>query len=264
MPAADRPAREPLRMRTEDAVRMRTEDAVRIAATHVPGPDREVAVVVGHGFAGHRRRPAALAIVDRLSAYAGVIAIDFRGHGESTGRSTVGDAEILDLQAAVECARERGYRRVVTLGFSMGASVAVRHAALTGGVDAVVSVSGPARWFDRSTRAMRRVHWACEAPMGRLATRLVLHIRLERCWDPVPLSPVEVVGRIAPVPLLIVHGDQDAFFTLEHPRALAAAAGPSAQLWIETGMGHAEEATTPRLVDRIGGWGRAAATGPAS
>ena len=44
-----------------------------------------------------------------------------------------------------------------------------------------------------------------------------------RDWDPVPLSPVEAVPRIAPRPLLVVHGDRDGYFPLDHPRMLAEA-----------------------------------------
>ncbi len=49
----------------------------------------------------------------------------------------------------------------------MGGSVALRHAALRGGVDAVVSVSALSRWFVRDTVPMRRVHWLCETALGR-------------------------------------------------------------------------------------------------
>jgi fermentation-respiration switch protein FrsA (DUF1100 family) len=69
----------------------------------------------------------------------------------------------------------------------------------------------------------------------------------------VPASPVDVVGRIAPTPLLIVHGDLDPYFPLRHPRLLAEAA-PTADVWIEGGMGHAESAMTPELTDRIADW----------
>ena len=75
-----------------------------------------------------------------LNLTGGVIAIDFRGHGRSGGRSTVGDREVLDVDAAARHARHLGYRRVGLIGFSMGGAVVVRHAGLLGGVDAVVSV----------------------------------------------------------------------------------------------------------------------------
>ena len=87
----------------------------------------------------------------------------------------------------------------------------------------------------------------------------MLRTRIGLRWVEVPESPVEVAGRIAPTPLLVVHGDRDPFFGVEHGRALAAAAGPGAQLWEVPGFGHAEGAVTPALVDRIAGWVAAAA-----
>ena len=72
-----------------------------------------------------------------------------------------------------------------------------------------------------------------------------------------PEAPHEVVGSIAPTPLLIVHGDADHYFPMRHVDLLAAAA-QAAQLWVEEGMGHAETATSPDLVDRIDPWGAVA------
>jgi pimeloyl-ACP methyl ester carboxylesterase len=182
------------------------------------------------------------------------LAVDFRGHGGSAGSCTAGDAEVRDIAAVVGYARRLGYRRIATVGFSMGGSVVVRHAALCGGVDAVVSVSGPARWYERGTVPMRRVHWLNETAPGRLFCRLVLGTRLSARWETVPESPVELVSRIAPTPLLIVHGDADAYFPVEHPRALVAATGGSAELWLLDGLGHAETAMRPDLIDAIGDW----------
>jgi len=42
----------------------------------------------------------------------------------------------------------------------------------------------------------------------------------------------------AGLPVLIVHGDADPFFPLDHPHALHASA-PGSELWIEPGFGHA-------------------------
>jgi pimeloyl-ACP methyl ester carboxylesterase len=154
--------------------------------------------------------------------------------------------------------RARGYARIAVLGWSMGGSVVLRYAGLGGDADAVVSVSSPGAWFERGTRSMRVVHWMCETRSGRLATRVVRRTRLSGAgWPVVPESPAEVAGRIAPTPLLIVHGDRDHYFPLRHVELLAAAA-PTAQLWVEEGMGHAETATTPELVDRIVDWVRGA------
>lgn len=255
---------------------LRTSDGVRIDAVYEPAaclresdgfgrpgaaePSRRPVFVVAHGFTGDADRPHVRRIAGALARYGAVVTFSFRGHGASGGRSTVGDREVLDLAAAVAWARETGHRRVVTAGFSMGGSVVLRQAALYGAdsglrPDAVVSVSAPARWYYRGTAPMRRLHWLVTRPGGRLVSRYGLRTRVHhRGWDPVPLSPVEAAARIAPTPLLVVHGEQDAYFPVDHPRALAAAAGAHGELWLEPGMGHAEHAATDTLLSRIGDW----------
>ncbi|MFI8289579.1 alpha/beta fold hydrolase [Streptomyces sp. ms191] len=237
-----------------------TDDGVRIEAVYEPCTTSvtDTAVVVAHGFTGSADRPSVRRAARALGGRAAVVTFSFRGHGRSAGVSTVGDREVLDLSAAVRWAREMGHSRVVTLGFSMGGSVVLRHAALERGLtgahtDAVAAVSAPARWYYRGTPSMRRVHWVITRPVGRLVGRYGLGTRIDRRpWDPVPLSPVEAVPLIAPTPLLIVHGDRDPYFPVDHPRMLAAAG--EAELWLERGMGHAENAADDELLGRLGDW----------
>jgi pimeloyl-ACP methyl ester carboxylesterase len=247
-----------------------TDDGVRVEAIHLPrhlprvdlgvNGQRELAAVVAHGFAGSWRRPGVVRVTTWLRKHAGVLSFDFRGHGRSGGLSTVGDREVLDLDAVVRWSRVLGYRKVATIGWSMGAAVVIRHAALHGGVDAAVAVSGPARWYYRGTRPMRRAHWAFERRRGRLVLRHVFGARVDpRGWDETrpaswPAAPYQVVGQVAPTPLLLVHGDVDPYFPVDHAEQLAAAAGESAQLWVVEGFGHAENAAYPELVARIGDW----------
>jgi pimeloyl-ACP methyl ester carboxylesterase len=242
---------------TWDQLGLRTADGERLQAVHVegPSPDRQLAVVVAHGFTGSIARPGVRAIVSAFAAHAGVVAFDFRGHGRSSGKSTVGHREVLDLDAAVQAARRLGYSDVVTCGWSMGGSVVLRHAALHGGVDGVVSVSALSRWYYKDTKPMQRVHWAIETRLGRWVARRALRTRISPVgWDPdaPPESPVEVVPRISPIPVLFVHGDEDHYFPIEHPEALYEAAREPKELWLIEGFGHAESAATPELLDRIG------------
>ncbi|WP_328938008.1 alpha/beta hydrolase [Streptomyces tauricus] len=269
---------------------LRTADGVTIDAAYEPAqntsdtsgtsgtsagsgaaePGTGLVIVVAHGFTGDLARPHVRRAAKAFARYAAVVTFSFRGHGASGGRSTVGDREVLDLAAAVEWARELGHTRVATVGFSMGGSVVLRHAALhaksdqehegrTGAhSDAVVSVSAPARWYYRGTAPMRRLHWLVTRPVGRAVGRYGLRTRIyHREWDPVPSSPVESVPLIAPTPLLIVHGDRDGYFPVDHPRMLAAASGDHADLWLERGMGHAENAADDALLFRIGEWATA-------
>lgn len=277
---------------------LRTADGVPVDASYQPGPGGgdtagaragELAVVVAHGFTGDLERPHVRRIARAFAQRAAVITFSFRGHGRSGGHSTVGDREVLDLAAAVAWARRLGHERVVTVGFSMGGSVTLRHAALFGPAgpgtpdvsagslrgdrhvkhegrteahsDAVVAVSAPARWYYRGTAPMRRLHWLVTRPVGRFVGRYGFRTRIyHRDWDPVPLSPTESVPLIAPTPLLIVHGDRDPYFPLDHPRMLAAAgAADAVELWVEEGMGHAEHAASESLLARIADWVQAAA-----
>jgi pimeloyl-ACP methyl ester carboxylesterase len=239
-------------------VTLTTPDGVRLEAHHDPtnGPAADgLAVVLAHGFTCSATRPATRRTVAALTPFAGVVSFDFRGHGGSTGQSTVGELEILDVEAAVRWARTLGYQRVATLGFSMGAAVVLRHAALHGGVAAVAAVSGPSRWYYRGTRPMRRAHWVIERRLGRLFGRVALKTRVAPGgWDPVPEAPHEVIGRISPTPVLIVHGDADPYFPLEHAQKLHAAAAEPRELWVEAGYGHAETAASPELLTRIASW----------
>ena len=234
-----------------------TADGVAIDACHDPGP-ADLAIVVAHGFTGSWQRPAMRRVAAEFSQRGGVVSFDFRGHGRSGGASTVGDLEVLDLQAAVDWARDLGYATVATVGFSMGASVVVRHAGMTTGerdLAAVVAISGPSRWYYRGTPAMRRTHWVIEWPIGRLVSRVALRTRISAAgWNPVPAAPHELVAGIAPVPLLVVHGDADRYFPVEHAEQLHERAGAPKDLWIEPGFGHAENAASPDLLQRIAMW----------
>ena len=167
-------------MRDHDSLILRTADGERISARVDPGPQGSVrgtshdrtALLVAHGFTGSIREERVRRVVSSLSAFAPVMSIDFRGHGHSSGESTVGMDEVLDLDVAVGHLRDVGFERVVTVGFSMGGSVALRHGAMAptrdhapeNPVDAVVSISAPGFWFYRGTQVMRVVHRLVETP----------------------------------------------------------------------------------------------------
>jgi pimeloyl-ACP methyl ester carboxylesterase len=237
------------------AVALRTRDGVALSALHWDTGRRQLGCVVAHGFTGSARAPDVQAICRALAADGiGVLAPDLRGHGGSGGHSTLGADEVLDIEASVEWLREQRYARVAALGWSMGGSAVLRFGGIRpGAADAIVSVSSPGRWFERGTRPMRIVQWLCETRSGRTAVRLLRRTRIDSAgWVDVPEAPHEVIGAVA-APMLIVHGDADHYFPLAHVELLRDAA-PKAEVWIEVGMGHAENATSPELVARIATW----------
>jgi pimeloyl-ACP methyl ester carboxylesterase len=216
--------------------------------------------VVAHGFTGNRRQPRVQRVAEMLRPFGSVITFDFRGHGRSTGRCSVGNTEVNDVSAAVAWGREMEFPFVSTVGFSMGGAVVLRQAALQEGtpfgVDAVASVSAPAFWYYRGTAVMRWVHGLVMTEPGRRLMQM-RGIRIDGTpWpDPAPLSPVDAVRSMKRTPTLIVHGDQDRYFPLEHPRALINAGDPSRTTGLLVpDFGHAEEAIDAKTLHSIGRW----------
>jgi pimeloyl-ACP methyl ester carboxylesterase len=101
---------------------------------------------------------------------------------------------------------------------------------------------------------MRLLHVLIESVPGRLVARLIYKVRLAPVEEAVSASPVEVVPGIAPTPVLLMHGLEDHYFPIEHPFALAAAAGPNATVWLEPGFAHAENRLPVSLADRMARW----------
>ena len=236
---------------------VRTRDGERISFVRAEGAT-DHAIVVAHGFTGSWRQPRVQRVIAELTKVGTVFALDFRGHGASSGTCTVGNAEVLDVDALVTHAYGQGFPTVSAVGFSMGGGVVLRHAALfeatPSHVASVVSVSAPAYWYYRGTRVMRLVHHLVMRPPGRALMR-ARGIRLDaRPWpDPPPMSPVEAVAALQRTPTLIVHGDQDRYFPVEHADALIAAGRDVDGLRIE-GFGHAESAISAATLQQIGAW----------
>jgi uncharacterized protein len=235
--------------------RLRAADGTVLEGTYLPGPvPSPVAVLLLHGFAANRRKPAYARLADGLADRVSVLALDLRGHGGSSGRSTLGDREAEDALAGVAWLRRYGHRRVVLLGMSMGGTAALHAASLGAEVAGVVAVSAPARFRDApDTGPMRRLHAIWESPLQRRAMQALVGVSLAgpEGWTDPP-DPV-VMASVIRAPLLVVHGEDDAYFPASDGVDLAAAAGGPAVLWAEPhGFGHAEDGVTPEFVEALG------------
>jgi pimeloyl-ACP methyl ester carboxylesterase len=232
-----------------------TDDGVEVAA-QLRGPDdAQVGLVIAHGFSltSADRRLAALAA--RLAdAGRAVYTFDFRGHGRSGGASTLGDREMLDIDAVVRLARQHDHEKIVVIGASMGGFVALRHAALVGGADAVIAISTPAVWGISPRLRARALFAAVHHRVGRR----ILSARGTTVDTvlPKPLaSPADLAPRIT-IPVAIVHGDKDPYVPTDDAILLHERLGGYRRLVILGGFGHAEAAYTADfapLVDSLVG-----------
>jgi uncharacterized protein len=229
--------------------RARSSDGVTLRGHHLGRSP--VALVFCHGFLGWHRKARLVGFQQELARSFTVYAFDFRGHGQSGGESTFGGREILDVEAVVRRIRADGFDRVVTFGGSMGGIAVIRHAALMGGVEGVVSVSTPATWSGHESEAIRRAVWLTSTASGRWVLRSS-GVRVARTWDRFE-APVEVVDRISPVPLWLVHGRDDHFFDEEQAWALYRRAGEPKRLLLASRFGHAEDGFSRAFAERVSG-----------
>ncbi|MCA9511072.1 MAG: alpha/beta hydrolase [Myxococcales bacterium] len=211
----------------------------------VPGrPLARIGVVTVHGAGGDRRDFLRHLPLLRGAGYP-VLMFDCREHGTSDGAArgvSFGVREHEDVSAAVRHAKEvRGLERVVVIGTSQGAASALLAAASDPAIDGVVAINAftdiPAM-VESGGRT-----YGMTGPLGRAFLRAGGHAVVWRLGASALPTPLEAVQRIAPRPLLLAHGTDDALIDVAHTRALAAAA-PGAELWILDGATHSA------LVDR--------------
>jgi pimeloyl-ACP methyl ester carboxylesterase len=233
-------------------VALTSRDGVALTASLLAG-DKQPAVIIAHGFGGHRRKAAYVRLAERLAADSAVLSLDLRGHGESRGRCTLGDREVYDLHAAAAWLRARGHPWVAVVGVSMGATAALRCAAGRGPTpfDAVSTISAPSEFVSNGSPPVRALSTMVTSATWRVLVERALRVRVTRRWSD-PVAAVEVAPRMAPTPLLLVHGLDDHFFPAAHAERLRDAVGPGAVVWLEPeGFGHAEDGLTVGFLERL-------------
>jgi pimeloyl-ACP methyl ester carboxylesterase len=225
-------------------------DGTRVHALTVPGPpDCGVTVVISPGFGHWHRHPKIVELVNAMARHANVVLVELRGHGSSQGECSLGTHEHQDVAAAVQLVAPGD--RMVLIGISMGAAAAVVYAGTAQRKpDAIVSISGPG-WWDRGNpaRGVASVLERAESRIMRAGMHAFMRVRVAAPNSEGWIDPVDVAADLG-APLTIVHDRADKYFRPEQAEGLAAAAGPTTQIWWRTG-GHATDLFNDALYDDL-------------
>ena len=222
-------------------------DVPRLAAWYAP-PLNRAAVVLIHGCGADR---SGVLPETRMLAQAGfgVLALDLPGQGASEGKSLWGVSERHAVSAAVDWLSKRDEvdpQRVGALGQSMGAYIVTQAAVLDRRLRAVVIEASPS-----DVVVMNRMATARWSVLSQWPT----YWALRASGMPLDMRPKDVIGSIAPRPVLIIGGKLDDLVRPFMAQELYDAAREPKELWILDNAHHVDYATVApqalrdRLVD---------------
>jgi len=178
--------------------KVRSTDSVNLFCTRF-GDAPGSAVIIAHAALGGSYYNYARSLASELAGSFTVLSFDFRGHGRSGGRCPLGfQKPSEDLEAVVDRARELGFERIGVAGFSMGAAAGFLLSAKRPCFDAFVSIGCP-------PRSPQMELWSRRPWLTRTFAR-ALGIRFTPTSDG-GLTPLEVAGRLPPIPKLLLFGE---------------------------------------------------------
>lgn len=173
-----------------------------------------------------------------------VFTFDYRGYGASEGAPSLEGVQI-DIDAAMGALLARSdidKDRIVMYGQSLGGALAAYYVAHSPNRDrlrALVLESAFSGYVD-IVREKMAAHWFTW-PFQWLP-KFTVDDRF---------SPLPSMAKISPLPLLILHGDQDAVVPVQDGKRLYEAALEPKQLWIVPGAGHIQTMRNPAERDRL-------------
>ena len=257
-----------------EVVKLRARDGLRLGGRWLPaetGPDGSdhaatpwrtdpyEAILLLHGWTGSIA-PDLVELGPTLRRTAGVLGLDFRGHGTSEDApTTFGLAEIEDVAGALAWLGERGIRRVALVGSSMGGVVAIAAVGVLGdgslpqadldpeapaaATEAprprIVAVVAESVAPDLRIPIANRMPLPLGGPIRRaLAGRMFASASRRVGGDIRATEPGRIIGLVEPIRLLLVHGLADRTVPPAAGRRLAALAGPSTEHWEVPGAEH--------------------------
>jgi alpha-beta hydrolase superfamily lysophospholipase len=222
-----------------ETVELPARDGSVLRGWWVPGqPGATAGVVAVHGAGADRREFLRQVPLLHGAGYP-VVLFDCREHGMSDGAArgvSLGIRESEDVTAVVGWAKQmRGLERVAVLGTSQGAASVILAAAADPSIDVVIAENP----YTSVRDLFRDLDGLRERPSPVWLVDLVAATALWRVGGLGRPAPIEVVGAIAPRPLLLMHGTRDQAIPWAHSERLRAAAGEPVELWILEGGEHA-------------------------
>jgi len=170
-----------------------------------------------------------------------IITLDLPGHGDSTGTAQMGTTEHQDLHNLLQTLDEKP---TIIFGWSMGAGIALRLAKDHAKDHNIKAIIAESPYIHAITPARNVIHLRGLPTYFNLKPAITLIGILKRVGPNWKGFARDQIAKDLPVPLLIIHGQQDPVSPIQDAKAIAAAS-PNATLLEIQNAGHNNIWTTP-------------------
>ena len=158
---------------------------------------------------------------------------DYRGYGLSEGEASLAGMQD-DINSAMAYLLHRAdidAGRIVILAQSLGGASAIYNVAYSPYRQQIKALIAESAFSDyrgiaREKLASFWLTWPLQWPLA---------LSIDDDYSPLP-----AVSKVSPIPLLIIHGDNDQIVPLEHAKLLFAAAVEPKEMWVVANGGHIE------------------------
>jgi fermentation-respiration switch protein FrsA (DUF1100 family) len=228
-----------------EPVEMRAADGTELYGWFFPTPGAaRGSVLFLHGN-GDNISTAFPAVAWLPRAGFNVLALDYRGYGRSGGSPSLAGLQ-LDIDAGFRALMARpdvDAQRIIVFGQSLGGALAIHYVAHSKYRDSVRMVIADSAFSDyrlitQEKFASLPITWPLQW--------------LPRFTVDNSYSPQAAVAALSPIPLLLIHGEQDTLVPLHHSQRLYKLARDPKDLWVLQDSGHIQsmkdEAVRKRLL----------------
>jgi len=208
-------------------VELTTADGIKLAAWYTP-PQNGAVILVAHGY--NSSRPEDIYVMLAKNGY-GVLAWDFRAHGQSGGETcSLGYYEQLDAEAALAYTlKQPDVKHIGAWGGSMGAATVILTASKHPEIEAVVSDSA----FPSLEDVMR-----LNTPIKIMQPFVLFFGEQFSGAELDQVRPVDEIAKISPRAVFVIDGWEGGAVVMNSPYRLFEAAGEPKQIWVEDGVRH--------------------------
>ena len=185
-------------------LKLKTKDGVNIAINHYQNNFDSV-VILAPGWFMTKESKSFVEMSKEFSKYTDVLAMDFRGHGKSSGFYTFTSKEINDISTVINYSKEK-YKKIYLVGFSLGGAIVLIAGARYKFINKIISISPPTNFNKIENHVWKKEAWLptlqkCELKRW-ISIRPSLNLTCKK------INPIDIVDKIT-CPTLFLAGEKD-------------------------------------------------------